>query len=222
MQRLDLVRFNPSLRRLVPCLLIVAAVIAAPTASGGRPASQTLTPPPPDFLVCKAVGSGTICEGSRTLQHGPMDVSEEGGPAFTCGTGADAFTIVDRGYVDQHVVRYYNENGELTRRVIHELWRSAQFSNSVTGAALPYKQSDTITDELAVPGDFGTSTQTITGNGTNVTVPHEGTIFLQAGRNVFGPDGTLDFLAGPDAAIRYFLDGDISVWQRVCAALGAH
>jgi hypothetical protein len=200
----------------------VGALILASAAGAGRPVNQTLNPPPPDFLVCKAVGNGTICDGSRTLAHGPIDVADEGGVAFACGSGPTAFHILDTALVDQQVVRYYDQDGNLTRRVIHEVWRSARFSNSLTGAAVPYKQTDTITDVLAVPGDFGSSTQTIVGNGTNVTVPHEGTIFLQAGRSVFGPDGSLDFLAGPDAAIDYFVDGDTSVWQPVCAALGAN
>jgi hypothetical protein len=210
---------------IAPPALVAAAVgalILTSSAVAGRQSAQLLNPPPPPFLVCKAVGNGTICDGSRTLQHGPMDISDEGGPEFTCGSGSGAFHIVDSGLVDQRVVRYYDQDANLTRRVIHELWRSAQFSNSLTGAAVSYKQSDTITDDLAAPGDFATSTQTTTGNGTLVTVPHQGAIFIQAGRTVFGPDGSLDFQAGPAAAIDYFVNGDTSVWQPVCAALGAN
>jgi len=200
----------------------VGALTVASSAVAAQPSAQPLNPPPPPFLVCKAVGNGTICDGSRTLQHGPMDVSDEGGPAFTCGSGPGAFHILDSALDDQHVVRSYDQDGNLTRRVIHELWRSAQFGNSLTGAAVSYEQSDTITDVLATPGDLDTSTQTITGNGTVVTVPHQGAIFLQAGRSVFGPDGSLDFQAGPAAAVDYFVNGDASVWQPVCAALGAN
>jgi len=200
----------------------VGALTLASNVDASQPVTQTLNPPPPSFVVCQAVGSGTICDGSRTLQHGPIDVADEGAPAFACGSGSSAFHILDTAMVDQHVVRYYDRNGNLTRRVIHELWRSAQLSNSLTGTALPYKQSDTISDDLAVPGDFDTSTETIAGNGAIVTVPQEGAIFIQAGRNVFSPDGSLDFRAGPDAAIDYFVDGDTSVWQPVCAALGAN
>jgi hypothetical protein len=215
--RLPAHRFGP--RCLVGASLGALALV--PAALAGQPSTQTLTPPPASFLVCKGVGSGTICDGSRTLQHGPIDIADEGGPAVVCGNGANAFHILDSAMVDQRVVRYYDQNGNLTRRVIHELWRSAQFGNSVSGAAVSYSQSDTITDVLATPGDFDTSTQTVTGNGTNVTVPGMGTIFLQAGRSVFDPDGTLDFEAGPDAGNDYFVGGDISGWKPVCAALGA-
>jgi hypothetical protein len=31
----------------------------------------TVTPPPPSFLTCKAVGNGTICHGSRTFTIDP-------------------------------------------------------------------------------------------------------------------------------------------------------
>jgi len=200
--------------------LVAVALILVPTAFAGQPVTHTLTPSAPSFLDCKAVGGGTICEGSRTLQHGPMLVSDEGGPVFDCASGENAFQIVDSAMVDQHVVRTYDRDGNLTQRTIHEVWRSAQFSNSVTGAAIGYKQSDTITDVLAVPGDVSTATETITGNAANVTVPRFGSIFIQAGRNVYGPDGDLEFAAGPDAANRYFIDGDTSVWQTVCSVLG--
>ena len=209
---------EPKFARRTLVTAFAAFLILAPGAAAGQPTTQALTPPPPAFLTCKAVGEGTLCEGSRTLQHGPMLVSDEGGPTFDCGTGANAFQIVDSATVDQHVIRTYDGGGNLIRREIHEIWRSAQFSNSVTGAAVGYKQSDTITDVPSVPGDLDTATETITGNGTNVTVPHDGTIFLQAGRSVYTPDGALDE-AGPDAANRYFIDGDTSVWRQVCSAL---
>src|SRR5262249_12737158 len=114
----------------------VGALTLASTVGAGQPVTQTLNPPPPSFLVCQAVGSGTFCAGSPPLQRGPIDVADEGGPAFACGSGSTAFHILDTAMVDQHVVRYYDRFGTLTRRVIHELWRSAQLSNSLTGAAL--------------------------------------------------------------------------------------
>src|SRR5437867_11215983 len=75
--------------------------------------SETLNPPPADFEVCKAVGSGTICEGTRTQVLAPeiTDVS--------CGSGATAFNIIDSSTLHQQAKRYYDVNVILTRLSIH-------------------------------------------------------------------------------------------------------
>jgi hypothetical protein len=83
---------------------------------------------------------------------------------------------------------------DLTRRVIYDQFVS-QFTNPLTGAAIPYKQHSKTTDILAVPGDLASATETTTGQ-NNYTVPHMGAVILNAGRTVFGADGTLEFSTG--------------------------
>src|SRR5215471_9629279 len=179
------------------CALLVAFVVV-PTGLAGQPATQTLNPPPPPGLTCKAVGNGTICTGTRSFAYSQL-LNDEGGPAFTCGSGANSFLLVDSGIHDQNTKRTYDADGNLTERVVHEAFHST-FSNSITGAAVPYTQHDTITDVLAVPGDFDSVTETLTGLLTNVTLPGQGTVWLQAGRTVTaGPNLDLVSEAGPHA-----------------------
>ena len=198
------------------CVLL-ATLALVPAGTAGQPVDQTLNPPPPPGLACKAVGAGTICTGSRSFAYSEL-LNDEGGPAFTCGSGASTFVIIDSGVHDQNTKRTYDANGNLTERVIHEAFHST-FSNSVTGAAVPYIQHDTITDVLSVPGDFNSATETITGLLTNVVLPHQGTVWLETGKTVIGPDGSLDFASGPNSGNDWQFGGDVSVWDPVCAAL---
>jgi hypothetical protein len=197
---------------LISASLVVLAL--TPSALAGQPVTQTLIPPPPTFEICKAIGTGTICQGAATLSYGPVDTG------IVCGIGASAFDIFDAGTFDRHAARYYDQNGRLTRRVKHDQYSSANFSNPLTGATVPYAQSNTTTDVLAVPGDLSTATETDVGE-NNFTVPHLGAIFLNAGRTVTSPDGSNEFEAGPQGFLAYFIDGDASVLEPLCAALGA-
>jgi len=199
-----------------PAILAVGlatfTLASAGPAAAGQPVTQTLTPPPPSFETCKTVGNGFICEGARTMTYGPDDTG------ITCGTGAGAVDILDQGTHNQHAIRFYNTDGNLTKRVIYDQYFS-QFSNPLTGAAVPYTQHNTITDVLAVPGDFTSATETFTGQ-NNFTVPHMGAVFLNAGRTVFGADGTLEFSAGPQEGLDYF-NGNTAAVAELCTALGA-
>jgi hypothetical protein len=195
---------------LIPLVLL----IATSSRLARQPVTQTLTPPPPSFETCKTVGTGFVCEGARPESYGPIDTG------IVCGNGPSAFDIFDQGVFDQHAIRYYDAAGDLTRRVIHEHYTFGQFSNPRTGPTVPYSQSDTITDVLAVAGDLGSATQTETGE--NIYRPaHGAPVFLNAGRTVFLPDGTLEFRAGPQNFADYFVDGDTSVLDPLCGALSA-
>lgn len=193
---------------------VVAMLTGVQPSFAAQQVTQTLNPPPPSFETCRAVGSGTICHGARTESYGPVDAG------IACGSGASAFEVFDQAVFNQRAIRYYDQNGNLTRRVIDEDYTSAQFSNPLTGAAVPYTQHNTTTDVLAVPGDLGSATETTTGE-TNFTVPHLGAVLLNAGKVTFGADGSLDFRAGPQSFIYYFYNGDSSVASELCAALGA-
>jgi hypothetical protein len=73
---------------------------------------------------------------------------------------------------------------------------------------------------LAVPADYGSATETVTGE-ANFSEPGFGAVPLNAGRIVTAPDGTLEFSAGPQTFWDYFVNGDTSAADELCAALEA-
>ena len=194
----------------------IGALALVPVTKAAQPATDELNPPPPSFLTCKAVGTGTICEGTS---HSVKESEEQ--PELVCGSGADAFTIYDQGDIYQRATRWYDADGNLTRRVIHERWTPAWWSNPLTGATVPYTQTNKITTVLAVPGDFGSATETIVGENI-YTDPETGRKVLRSvGRTVFGADGSLEFRSGQQPFLDAFVDGDMSVFDAVCAALAS-
>jgi hypothetical protein len=194
----------------------IGALALAPGALAAEPAPEDLNPPPPAFLTCKPLGAGTICSGTS---H-EVKVSELQ-PELVCGTGADAFNIYDQGDIYQRATRWYNANGDLTRRVLHERWKPAWWSNPLTGETIPYTQTTKITAELAVPGDFGSATETTVGENIYTDPDTHKKVLASTGRVVFGADGTLDFRAGQQPFLDAFVDGDMSVFDAVCAALAS-
>jgi hypothetical protein len=199
-------------------LALVAGAIGllanAPGAIAASPTPQELNPPPPDFLTCKSLGAGTICTGS--FQEVKV---EEPQPELVCGSGADAFLIHDNAVLNARVTRWYNADGDLTKRVIQERWRPAFWSNPLTGKTVPYTQTGKITTVLAVPGDFGSATETIVGENVYTDPVTHKKVLRSTGRMVFGADGTLEFRAGQQPFLDAFVDGDMSVFDAVCAAL---
>jgi hypothetical protein len=194
-------------------LALLGALAFVPSAFAGQPATQTLTPPPPSWQSCKAVGNGTICDGTRTESYGPDDTG------IACGSGLTDFDIYDSGTDDVHAVRFYNGDGKLTRRIFTDHYAAGEFSNPLTGANVPYTQHNTTTDDFAVPGDSSTFTRTFRGE-NNFTVTGMGAVFLNAGRTVLAPDGAEEFAAGPHSFDAFF-GGNSSILQPLCAALAA-
>jgi hypothetical protein len=199
------------LRKLVVAASVVGALATAPGASAAQPATQELNPPPPDGYTCKAVGSGTICTGSF-----PEDVFE---PAIECGSGADAFLTYDDSHLDRRATRWYDRDGNLTRRVFHDKWVDAQWTNPLNGRIVPYHQNDKITDVLVVPGDLSTARETTVGNNIMVDPVTKKKVLQATGRTVIGADGTVEFRSGKQPFLDAFVDGDMSVFDHVCAAL---
>jgi hypothetical protein len=195
------------------CTLVVLllALVASAFVAAHSAKAQSLNPPPPSFETCKTVGNGTICQGNRTFSYGPDDTG------IVCGSGVNAFDIYDSATNNQDASRSYDQNGNLTRRVIHETYSSGQFSNPLTSAVVPYTQHDTITDVFGVPGDLSTATETNVGE--NIFKPAQGTpVFKYAGRFVTAPDGTIEFQAGQNDFFK-LMAGDTSVLDKLCAAL---
>ena len=184
--------------------------------SAPRPRQWPLNPPPPDFLTCKALGAGTICTGS--FQE--VKVAEPQ-PELVCGSGADAFIIHDNATLNAQVTRWYNADGDLTRRVVREVWKPAWWSNPLTGETVPYTQNSKNTTVLAVPGDFDSATETMVGENVYTNPDTHRKVLRSTGRVVFGADGELDFRAGQQWSLDAFVDGDMSVLDALCAALAS-
>jgi hypothetical protein len=201
----------PIARRLRAAVATGALVVGLFAAS---PASAvTLNPPPPDFETCHQGGNGTVCVGNRT-----SEANLEGTGIF-CGIGPDAFEIFDDGgTVLQHFERWYDADGNLLRRLSKSTWLGSAWINPDTGARVLYRQTNVTVEVLAVPGEFGSATTTTTGV-VNFTLPGGGAIVRNAGRTIFGPDGSLEFSSGPQAILDYFLNGDTEALQPICDAL---
>lgn len=194
-------------------MLATVAALLPGSALAGQAVTQTLTPPPPAFESCKAIGSGTLCQGSRVLVEPQFDTG------IVCGSGASAFDIYYGDTIDQVASRTYNLDGNLTNRFIEERYTAAGFVNPTTGASLPVIAHDVISDVLAVPGDGSSATETTTGQFT-VTTPGNGALLLNAGRVVQrAADGVTEFQAGPHQFLE-LINGDPTITQRLCDALG--
>jgi hypothetical protein len=203
-------------RFTTPAVFAVAiGVLAiAPGAFAAPPAPEDLNPPPPDFLTCKPLGAGTICSGSFT----EVKVSEPQ-PELVCGSGAGAFIIHDNATLNARATRWYDADGNLTRRVIREQWRPAFWSNPLSGKTVPYTQNNKITTVLEVPGDFDSAIETIVGENIYTDPVTHRKVLRSTGRVVFGADGTLESRSGQQPFLDAFVDGDMSVFDAVCAAL---
>lgn len=200
---------------LVGACSVVAVLVLAPAGVAGQPVTQPLNPEPPSVYTCKTVGAGFICEASLAEPYGPFD------NGVVCGSGAGTFDVFDQGLETLSATRYYDTNGDLVKRVIHDSEVGA-LSNPLTGASIPYTINNINTDVLAVPGDLSSLSETTTGN-QNITVPGMGNVFKEAGRLVFADAALTDlaFEAGHHAAIDYYYNGDTSAADGICTALGA-
>jgi hypothetical protein len=191
-----------------------AALAAVSSGLAGQPVTQPLNPPPLPWQTCKAVGDGTICEGTNVESDGPYATG------IVCGSGANAFDIYDTSTDDYSVWKKFDTDGNLVRRVFHDHYTFAQFSNPVSGAVVPYTQTDTRIDVLAVPGDLGSATETTTWQSQFHVQGAGAPVFWNSGRTVQFPIlGPTEFSAG---RLGFFelSDGNTSVLGPLCAALG--
>ena len=78
-------------------------------------------------------------------------------------------------------------------------------------------QMQTWTDALAAPGDFSSSTLTVTGSYV-LHSPAGARLLLGAGRTSFAPDGTTVFQSGPSGFFD-LVSGDSAAIAAVCDAL---
>jgi hypothetical protein len=160
-----------------------------------------------------ATGGGAICSGT-TVES--FDVAPSG---FLCGATADPIELL---FVDSHtnvsVIRFYDEDGNLTRRLRREQG-AGTLLNPVTGLTILTTQIAEFTSILATPGDFNTATETQRGV-VKFYLPGAGVLFIDVGRAVIPPDPSLGSDTGQHPFDQYF-NGDTSVFEPVCEALGS-
>lgn len=170
--------------------LIASVAVAATLATAGTAAAETtLNPPPPDFYTCHTNGSGTVCHGKQTDSY-------QGGFDGTCPQGLD---ILENGFVEETAARYYDRDGKLVRRVLHDRWPNIPENilyNSVTGKSVHYTTNVNEFDTFTIPGDFDSLVAETSGNGYTVTAPG-GLLIKDAGVLDFAPDGTVLEMHGP-------------------------
>jgi hypothetical protein len=192
---------------------LLGSLLIASSAFAGQPVTRTLNPPPPAWWTCMAAGNGTTCTGTASYSYGPDDTG------IACGSGADAFDILDSATVTDRLTARYDADGDLAEIVKHETYSSARFTNPLTGATLPYTSHVNTTNTFVGSGVLGVSS-----GETNFTAPGLGAVALNAGRLIdfFNGDDSILFDAGPHSLFPdLYLYGDTSVVQRLCAALGA-
>jgi hypothetical protein len=188
-------------------LALAAALAAGALAPAAARAETQLIPPPPDwYRSCQTNGSGTICHGKKTF-------TEEGRFVAACPQG---FLILADARFDETAARYYNRDGYLVRRVLHDLFHRDDpvnvSYNALTGKSLPYWAHATETDEFTVPGDFGSIAATVRGNLYTATTPGGGILAHDVGLLAFAPDGSLLANRGP----KMLFDG---LTEELCAEL---
>ena len=174
---------------------------------------STLNPPPPPQFnpVCERVGSGTIC----TVQF--SDPPFAGGIGIVCGTGANSYEVFQFQNRSVTGKRYYDQNGNLTRRHFNEV-DTGTLSNPLNHKAVSFIGRGTTLHDLSTPGDINSGTLVLTGN-FRVYRADGGTVTLEAGRTI--NTGTGDFIreSGPHPFQDYFVFGDTAAVQSLCDAL---
>lgn len=194
--------------RLAGAMASVAALTAAVISSGPAQAdaSPALTPQPPDWYTCQSTGSGTVCHATVSSQHvGAYD-----------GTCPEGFDILENGHSQETGHRYYDRNGFLVRRVLHDTYPVGDplnvVYNSVTGKAIPYRADVHEDDTFGIPGDFASITANVSGNLYTITAPGQGLLVHDTGVFTFSPAGEILQDHGP----KMLFNGDTA---KLCAAL---
>lgn len=198
----------------ISVLSLLMYLLVSQLAFAGQPVDpSTLNPPPPPEFnpVCEKAGNQTIC----TVQF--SDPPFAGGSGIFCGNGIsnyEVFVFQTRSVIGH---RYYDQNGNLTRRLFHEV-DGGTLSNPLTHTALSFSSRLTTRHELSVSGDVLSGTEFLTGN-TRVYQKNGGTIVFEAGRTITAGDGTFIQESGQHPLQDYFIFGNTAGIQPLCDAL---
>lgn len=142
---------------------------------------------------------------------------------IVCGSGPDSFDVVNSATVHKTGSEFFDGDSNFVKDIGY-IDTHGTFSNSVTGASIPYKARSIERDRLAIPGDFNSTFTAVTTGEIQITYPGSGAVWQNDGRFVdtFDSNGN-ETLAwqGPHDDLVYGFLGDTSVAQKLCAALGA-
>jgi hypothetical protein len=178
------------------CAVLVLFVVV-PVGSAG----------PPD----KCNPAVAVCHFSTLDSYGPVDTG------IVCGSGANAFDVFDQGVESSQGTAWLDSNGDPFKVIEHDVVTDAMWSNPLTGDVVPYTQNFIVTTQFAVPGDFSTGTETVTGENIYRTASGTGKwLFQSVGRAVADLDGNV-ISSTPH---QEFFSTDPHVLDQVCAALG--
>lgn len=182
-----------------------------PVAAGAPNPGQDLNPPPPDGYVCTPLGAGTVCHLSN------VDVLPPEPIGVTCTTPSGTFEIYDQATRTFLATRWYDQDGNVVKRIRLNLFDDAQLSNPSSGKVAPYVQRDRDVDVFTTPGDLSSSQYTSTNHLTAV-VPGFGAVLVEAGHVEVAPDGELVQLTGR-RDIEAMFEGSPDVLAKLCAGL---
>ena len=113
--------------------------------------------------------------------------------------------------------RYYDESGNLTRRLFHEV-DSGTLSNPINHKAVSFSARGKTRHDLSTPGDINSGTSVLTGE-FRVYPVQGGTVLIEVGRTVNLADGTFVRESGPHPFQDYSVFGDTAAVQPLCDAL---
>jgi len=198
---------------LAGCVAVAALFVVLPVSTAAQPTSSNANQTRPHGFRCNP--AGTVCQFSSFEAYGPLDTG------LVCGSGPRAFDIFDQGVHTDSGTVWFDANGDVTKFTVHIVYSFGQWSNPVSGDVVSYTQHNEETDVFAVPGDFTSITQTMTGE--NIYRPATGQpVLLNAGIQVFNFDQSVLLSShGPNAFVAAFFEGDAHAFDQVCAALGA-
>jgi hypothetical protein len=193
--------------------LVLTVALAAPASARTPVDPSTLNPPPPAEFnpVCFVDGGHITCD--IAFSEGPFVDAPSG---IICD-GTELLSSFSRSVVGK---RFYDADGNLLQRHFREYFDNATFSNPDTGRVAFWTQHDTVIDNLAVPGDTATGTESVSGVITRVWLPDGGTILGDTGRVVFAlPDFDVAQASAKHPFVAYFSGVDPSALAPLCAAL---
>jgi hypothetical protein len=172
---------------------------------------STLNPPvPANFNAsCFQVGNHISC----SLAFSDPDIVDE--PSGIVCSDTELLVSQSRSVVG---TRLYDADGNLLRRHFRETF-TGTFTNPDTGLVALWNQHDTVIHNLAVPGDDTSGTEHVSGMFTRAWMPGGGTIITDAGTMITDTDGNPLSLSGHHPFLDFFVFGDPTALDSLCAAL---
>ena len=188
---------------------VLAVALAVPASARTPVDPSTLNPPPPAEFnpVCFRDGSHITCD--IAFSEPPVVDAPSG---IMCGS-TELLISLSRSVVGK---RLYDADGNLLQRHFREYFDNGRFLNPDTGLVALWTQHDTDIQNLAVPGDPSTGTETQSGLLTRIWLPDGGTIVSDTGHILI--DVATDELIKASAH-HPIVFGDPSVLATLCAAL---